>query len=213
MLRADADRKTIDDRKRRRIDHVNAVGAPVRHINSRQCPADRRAQTVGGSAAVEIARIEDRRHSRHGFDRLARIEREPCARAPTRAAPRALRQTPPSTARSARSSIRARGQSRAAGPTAQRDHRAEPQGHAEPTKNGATHENLPMVNSSAVAGRLPDRVHRPRHDQIDAELPEFGARAARIAVDAVAGAAGLQASVRTRRGSTASVSEVSARPA
>jgi len=37
-----------------------------------------------------------------------------------------------------------------------------------------------------MAGGLSNRVHRPRHDQIDTELPEFGTRPARVALDTVA---------------------------
>ena len=38
-----------------------------------------------------------------------------------------------------------------------------------------------------MAGGLSNRVHRPRHDQIDAELPEFGTRPPRVAFGTVAG--------------------------
>ena len=37
-----------------------------------------------------------------------------------------------------------------------------------------------------MAGGVSNRVHRPRHDQINAELTEFGARPAGISVGAVA---------------------------
>ena len=68
VLRVHADGEPVDDLERRRIDHGHIVGLEIRHVHARQRLGDRRAQLVGRRLAVEIGRVDHRRHAGHRLD-------------------------------------------------------------------------------------------------------------------------------------------------
>ena len=90
VLRVDADREAVDhlqaspDRSRRRR---WIAGSGRRRA---ACSGRRRAQLVGGGLAVEVGRVEDGRHARHGLHRRAGIGAN-LAQQPGPGARRALR--------------------------------------------------------------------------------------------------------------------------
>ena len=68
VLRMNADTEFVDDFIGRRIDHPDIVRTTVRHINAREVFCHCCAQLVRPRLAVDIVRIDDRRHSRHGLN-------------------------------------------------------------------------------------------------------------------------------------------------
>ena len=75
VLRADADLEAIDHLQRRRIDHVNVIAAQVGHIDAREVACDRGHDLAGSLLAVEVLRIEHRRHAGHRGHRRRRGRR------------------------------------------------------------------------------------------------------------------------------------------
>ena len=200
VLRVDADPEPVDDLERGRIDHVDVVGLHVRHVDARQRARHRRAQ---------LARAASRCRGCAGSGTGGMPGTVSTARPPGCAAAAPERQRPqePSHHTETPPSPRAR-------------RRAAPRPPSAATRPGsrALHRRACETLTSPVRDRLPDRLDRPRHDQLHAE-PARARRAARVGSPSTPSppaprpVPGRSRSSRTSRGSSASISDVSASPA
>ena len=68
MLRYPTDRKAVEDLAPPRIDDINPVRPEARDINARQIMGRFRADTIGARLAVQVLRIDDRRHAGKHID-------------------------------------------------------------------------------------------------------------------------------------------------
>jgi hypothetical protein len=72
VLRVDAGAEAADDFHRRGIDHRDVAIDPIGHIDAVERGGGRGAETAGSRLAIEILRVDHRRHSgyRHNLPRL-----------------------------------------------------------------------------------------------------------------------------------------------
>ena len=69
MLRVDADFVFVDDLQHCRVDHPNVVGGSIGHIDKMQMLGDDGAKFVRARFAVEVVRVDHRRHAGNGLNR------------------------------------------------------------------------------------------------------------------------------------------------